>query len=274
MPLAWAASLFIAVSAGWMARSLMLEDVGAPAIPGESDSIALVLQSDAAPRQEAMSADRVEAAPPEVQSPAPPERTASGARSELETTARDARANAIAAGRRADSANLRLLEERQEVAASPPAAKALAGQSAQASPAAASAFRLSDEASSDDATLMVLDTIASSARWLPADADSLAALPEPPASFEGHVPERIEHATLGDWQLIRATYALGGASVEVVQGRSTTAEETDRDLMRQRAAEPNPFAIEGGRAFVEVRGWSVLMRGTPEAVRDIAARVR
>lgn len=267
IPLAWAASIVLALGAGWMARAMLAEPGGG--LPMEA-ARTLSPESEEAASLDELSAgrgvtdtDRREAASPlaapapempaATEPAAPPASQVAGAR-QPEQGFRDDRNE-----RRTESLERQRLGD---IAVREDMAKAA---EAQVAPFAARAAGMANVVAE---TPLEIAADSASDRWVGTTSEAIAAAFERiPVTVEGQTPDTLQLAAVAGRPLARAIYILPAGVVEVLQW--PVAEDGDAaDTAEAEATPERP----GPR---RLRGVEVLVRGSSEdAVRSVRGWLR
>lgn len=261
IPLAWAASLILAVGAGWMGRAMLAERASAPVQREMLESADALEDVDAA-------ALRQEAAPPAVgggaavnesSAPAVLRREANAAAPPPAVTTEESRLRERASAVSPVEAQ-RFSDERAPVAkaAAPPAAnlgRSLAADAADGIVAMMPAAPLARAA----------DSVAG--RWVAADSQAVsAALGTPALVVVGLTPDSLLLGTADGTPIARSVFVLADGVVEMLQ-RAATVEQ---DQSGGREAESVVT-----QSTLTLRGIEVLIRGSSAAaIEEVRGRLR
>lgn len=279
-PLAWAASLVLAVGAGWMARSLtvtepfgseMLEQEALPPAVSEADAIST---RDATAGVDVRTLDDATERREEIRAAAPEPQRRPGA-------AASAPPPPVEQERQADVA------QKAAAPAAVPAESVLARNRVGLVDSAAARTRTLDEVAvtglaapsaafrtaTDPLRAALAERLAGAVEaWAPVSTEAFAGTADPPASFDGLEAVSVEQASADDRSYLRARYVVDGDTVDVLQVRSVPADaDAGRRDRRGREDDANEARV---RTVLEVRGWTVVLSGPPDAVSRLAERVR
>ena len=262
IPLAWAASLILAVGAGWMGRAMLAERASSPVQQEMLESADALEDLDAAAlRQEAASppagAGAVVSEPPVPSSAA--RRDGNAASPPPAVSVEESRLRERVTTRSPAEAQ-RFSDERAAAAkaAAPTTAnlgRSLAADAAQGIVSTMPAAPLTQ----------VVDSVAG--RWVAADAQAVAtALGTPPLVVAGLTPDSVQLGTVDGAAIARSVFVLADGVVEVLQRAAVLDEAAPAAREAESVVAQSTFSL---------RGIEVLVRGSSAAaVDDVRRRLR